>query len=200
MTVAAGIAVTCGGQIFDGYFDPQGNYHDKDGAVVFGPGTSCEGYDASALASTAGQWEKGSVYPDLGACDADAYCKAALPAGLTFPTPFSATSTDKFYIVGCVPNGFAADAGGICSAGADSPPACPGENEDGNHYCQTFYQQFVAAPGARALASCKRCRDLQPKRAVCAGDYICVPDCCNGAGFCVQRGNAAAGCEYPCKP
>jgi hypothetical protein len=204
--LAVGIATTerCGGQLADGHFDPDGDFHSSDGAVLFGPGTSCVGYDAAGLVGTAPEWQVGIVVTSI-ACDMDAgerdqpFCISALPAGLSMPA--SPASPDPngyyngpFYHIECEPPG-------MCNANTGGTNvSCPGTGETGDFYCTEFYQQFVAAPGAQALASCQPCADLHTTNDVCSGPYVCIPNCCSAGGFCVQRGDAAAGCEYPCQP
>jgi hypothetical protein len=200
VVIAAG---HCGGLIMDGYFDPDGDFHASDGAVVFGPGSSCKDYDASALASTLGQWQVGNIHTSI-ACSADAapldgvaFCQAALPAGLSFPIlAIPANVPQPFYDTVCVD--------GKCSTTAFLNVPCPGTGNDGDHYCRQFFQQFVAAPGAIALASCKPCREVDTNESSpCGGEFVCSPDCCPNpaTGFCVQRADAAPSCnEYPCEP
>ncbi len=202
MVIAVG---QCGGRIMDGYFDPDGNFHGSDGGVLFGPGSSCKDYDAAALATTLGQWQTGNINTSI-ACPVDAapldglaFCRAALPPGLSFPiTPKFWTEQASLYAFAC--------ADGKCGGQQWVNVPCPGTGSDGDKYCRAFYQQFVAAPGASAISSCRPCRDLIPPNnnlIPCGGDYICAADCCPDpvGGFCVQRSDAAPDCnEYPCEP
>jgi len=198
----------CGGEISTGFFDQDGDFHANDGAVMFGPGTSCKGYDAAALTNTTSQWQAGIVTTSI-ACEADggttsdAYCAAALPAGLSTPANSPSIAVPNgvydgpFYSITC--------ADGTCgaTAGGGTNVACPNADDTGNFYCQQFYQQFVAAAGAQAHASCKPCDETLQNyysRWTCAGPYICVPDCCSLTGFCVSRDGGAEACEYPCEP
>jgi len=87
----------------DGYFDSVGSFHASYGAVVFGPGSSCKDYDASALADSTG-WQNGEVKNGL-ECSADGsadYCSTALPPGLFFPVRYHYwTESSPFYELSC---------------------------------------------------------------------------------------------------
>jgi len=187
----------CGGKITNGYFDSDGGFHAPDGAFLYGPGSSCKDYDASGLVGTEKQWG-GPAFTSI-PCDRDAgvvtgaaYCAAALPVGLSAPFPGIGVVGDyKLDTTSCQ---------GTCEAYPENVYPCPSADETGNFVCRQFFQQFVAASGAQARASCVPCTwQVVGANGICTGDYVCVPDCCAVGGFCVQRG-ADASCEYPCQP
>ena len=186
----AWLSLQCGGKLQYGYFDSDGGLHAPDGAFLWGPGSSCNGYDASALASTSGEWEKDIVGTSI-PCDADAVCRSELPAGLS--TPAGGTASEDFYRLNC-------SSSGTCLANSALNIACPSADDEGNAYCAAFYQQFVAAPGAHALAQCRPHSEVVVNpNAQYAWDYVCAPTCCAPSGFCVER-NGTPSCEYPCQP
>ena len=184
--------IECGGRIALGYFDSDGGFHAPDGAFEFGPGSACAGYDAGALTSTAGQWEKGTVKTSI-ACEASIQCVSALPKGLEEPGFVgSGGVTYSFWESNCV--------NGDCLLSSYYTPPCTGSDENGDAYCRAFYQQFVAAPNATALASCRPWKEVVPFNHGGDGEFMCMPDCCGYSAFCVQRGNAGPACEFPCQP
>ena len=202
-------AAQCGGKIDLGHFDQDGDFLAPDGALVFGPGSSCKDYDASALVGTDDGWQLGNLSVDTSIpCDADAAamdamagiaeCESKLPPGLFFPiaVPGNVPQVNydrTFFNTSC---------SGTCVVEQQDAPPCSGPNEQGDYYCRQFFQQFVAAPGAVARASCRACPEWHTGPYPCPGAFVCLPDCCPSVyGFCVQRGDAAPSCdEYPCKP
>ena len=192
--VGAMVVQMCGGQITNGYFDSDGGFHAPDGAFLYGPGSSCKDYDAAGLIGS--HWGEG-MFTSI-ACDAGsvvggaAECRAALPAGLSAPFPgIGVVGNYNLELIACE---------GSCAGSPENVYPCPSADETGNYVCRQFYQQFVAAPGAQARASCVPCTwQVVGANGVCTGDHVCVPDCCPVGGFCVQRG-ADASCEYPCQP
>lgn len=184
------IAIECGGKVSYGYTDDDGGFHAPDGAFLWGPGSSCKDYDASVLADTS-DWVHGAVFTSI-ACTTDQFCMTkGLPSGLATPVGGHAAPGSAFFRVKC--------GDGSCAAGVLLNVPCSGPDENGDQFCRSFYQQFIAAPGATAQASCKPCYDVEPDDMQCAGDYVCGPDCCPRGGFCVERGSTKS-CEYPCQP
>ena len=184
LALFAEVATTCGGKVVTGSFDVDGGFHALDGAFLFGPGSSCVDYDAAGIV---GEWQGASETTI--SCTNDQACVGALPKGLSFNQP----PTGQFYYEGCQTD--------VCTATVGANVACNGTDDDSNRYCQTFYQQFVAAPGAIAQATCQPCQAVElPPHNACPSAYVCAPTCCERGGFCVQRGNAAPTCEFPCQP
>jgi hypothetical protein len=162
--MVAAIVPSCGGRIFDGHFDDSGDYFGSDGGLIFGPGSSCEGYDAAGLANTLGQWEQGVAHTSI-SCDANSACVLELPKGLSQPFSGAAPGEYELEEISCH---------GTCSTVRLNPRPCPSPDETGNHFCRQFYQQFVAADGAAAQASCVKCTpDNVPggRNGVCTNEF-----------------------------
>ncbi len=116
------VAQSCGGRIdygVRGTLDDGGDFFLEDGSRLFGPGTACNGYDATDFI------ERTSAPPK---CVDPTYCQEWIAdAGLSFGFPAGTTCVDAH----CVLQGLTGDEL-QCNPGID-----------GDAYCRAFFQQFV---------------------------------------------------------
>ena len=180
----------CGGDLTDphepiGYVDDAGAFHLTDGAVLFSPGTGCVDFDAAGWTQAIDpnqDWTtqfKQRAVP----CDADVQC-AFVPGGY----PFAGS--------GCN--------GGTCFVAGSAPVCCtPGTQGDG--YCQAMFQQFVAAPEAKAMGYCAPNSEwdndgIHCKLGGCLTGCKWPPPAAWSLAMFVERSDAAPQCENPCQP
>jgi hypothetical protein len=201
------VAASCGGKVVPGYVDDAGSYHAPDGAIVFGAGLHCVGFDAAAISvlDAAIAWNPSPTVG--GECDAATQCDYLLPSGAP--------------LVEAVCMAIGVEDASTCRLSDvtmnvlnPTVPTCtPGL--DGDAYCGAFFQQFVAALNAHAIGRCAQCRDVtgsSGQRNYCKVPYAgyCVSDCPfpavsfeEGAllgHLSVVRGDQPPHCEVPCQP
>jgi len=203
-TTGLAAVAACGGEVFGnpiGYLDDGGVFHSPDGAVVFGPGSACPGYDSAAFASL------GSSEP----CSTDQECadwfRAHAPSNYTWnakctqgiETTAKTCTADFVNEVATVNTG----AGVSCTPGAE-----------GDAYCTAMYGQFLLGD-ARVSSTCTHlCKMHIPEQ----GPPYCesgtdVYKCSTGRPgesctcddtplanleLCVERGDGGEHCEVPC--
>jgi hypothetical protein len=209
-------ASSCGGQIYGnplGFLDDAGTYHSPDGAVLFGPGSSCVGYDPAKFAQL----------EPLPACEGDDFCKSWLAATVPPGYPFGAPKCSKDSVQ---PTN---DTPSVCGAYwrvaststySLNPIYCtPGPS--GDAFCRAFLNQFVVGGGQAGALCVHQCNYLDPEPGTespyCASDgpnfYACVAEdfeTCSASAvsgpqalqryeLCVHRGDGGyADLEPPC--
>ncbi len=158
------VAGACGGKLvgYDtpGGFDDAGVFHQPDGAVLFGPGSGCAGFDAAAYTPAPACSPLSPVH-DLVA-DTNSTCNTwAGNFSIGYPVYTLCWACPSAQDPRC-----AQDAGPYaCGAQLDprkdggAPVRCnPGP--EGDAYCAAFYQQFVRGDG-KAMGRC---------------DMVCLPN------------------------
>lgn len=202
MTLVGGsvaiVIAACGGRLYGnppGYLDDAGAFHWPDGAVEYGQGTACVGYDPTvSFPKTL------KPYPT---CQSVADCAALFPPN--YPVHFT----------GCQSNQCASDFI-VEDYYPDDRIYCT-QGPLGDAFCSAFFNQFVVGDAHVQTSCVHECiRDTGNQadpNAPCQEEFDqCVinkPDgqtcSCNedwvlaNTGLCVVRGDASvARCEAPC--
>jgi hypothetical protein len=205
VVTAAGVVIVlaCGGQVYGnplGYLDDGGVFHSPDGAIVFGPGSACVGYDRAAF---------DSILPAI-SCSTDDDCNQWLHAHVPTGYAYDATCTQA----GAVKKCNAQFIGGQPTINTGAGVYCtPGP--EGDAYCTALLNQFLLGDGHSRSSCVRLCQLNSPENnpPYCepgTDQYKCSPaqpleNCaCDQTTLaklelCVDRGDASH-CEAPCTP
>lgn len=200
------IAAACGGQVYGnplGYLDDAGVFHSPDGAVVFGPGSACIGYDSATFDTV---WPRASCSTDD---ECNQWLRAHVPTGYAWGATCAldgTSSTSKScyaHFIGEQPT-INTGAGVYCTPGPE-----------GDAYCNALLNQFISGDGHAESGCVRLCEMVTPENNTpyCKPGtdvWKCAPAwpgqscaCDNTTLFrfelCVQRGDASH-CEPPCTP
>ena len=192
------ILAACGGRLYGnppGYVDDAGVFHTPDGAIEYGEGSACVGYNPNVFPKT---------LKPVPSCQSPTDCSALFPPN--YPVHISGCESNQCasdFIV----EDYYADDRIYCTLG----PA-------GDGFCAAFFNQFVVGD-AHVQTWCKHecvraTGDQADPNAPCQEEYDqCVINTADGQtcvcdeslgplahlDLCVVRGNAAvAHCEAPC--
>lgn len=187
------IFMGCGGQVVGnplGSLDDAGVFRAPDGAIQFGPGSACPGYDPNNFA-----------HATVGPCTTSVDCIAPITNSAPPNYPFVRN-------VDCPPPAICAEAQLSSNQSSASDRIACTVGTDGDKYCAAFYGQFVVGNGQVEVTCQGVCRfsDGPNGTKICNPDAqsgACTPSACSKApnsalALMVVRGDAGPICEAPC--